>query len=97
MYEVEERSIHRLLGYAELLQVEAELVSGTGIDNASLFSEANSKDRVIPGGLRLLLQVDSDEPAGLSWGDAGRLFYLIHEADLVSAQFGRSRLFVQSH
>lgn len=45
----------------------------------------------------LFLQVDSDPRFDLDWGDNGRLFILIPEADLAKGDFSRCRAVVQSH
>jgi len=36
---------------------------------------------------RLLAQIDSDENAGVEWGDRGRLYFWIREADLERRDF----------
>lgn len=36
---------------------------------------------------RLLLQLDSDHDAGMSWGDGGVLYFWIHEEDLAKGDF----------
>ena len=36
---------------------------------------------------RLLLQLDSDEALGFTWGDAGRLYFWIREEDLLRSHF----------
>lgn len=44
---------------------------------------------------RLLLQVPSVEPAGMMWGDAGSLYYWIHEDDLRARRFDRAWMILQ--
>ena len=44
---------------------------------------------------RLLLQVPSVESAGMMWGDAGCLYYWIHEDDLKGQRFDRSWMILQ--
>ncbi|GAA3885083.1 YwqG family protein [Streptomyces sedi] len=46
---------------------------------------------------RLLLQLDTDEALGWSWGDAGRLYFGITERDLAARDFGRVWVTGQSH
>jgi uncharacterized protein YwqG len=46
---------------------------------------------------RLLLQLDSEEPLGLLWGDVGRIFLMIHRDDLVAAKFDRVELNLQCY
>lgn len=69
---------HQLLGYPGLLQ------------NNDLEMDA-AREHELPGGptaWRLLLQLDSDDTR--MWGtDTGRLYLLIHEADLVAGDFSR--------
>ena len=36
---------------------------------------------------RLLFQVDSEDAAGMMWGDVGRLYYWIRDSDLRSSNF----------
>lgn len=46
---------------------------------------------------RLLLQVDTDEDAGMMWCDVGRLFYWIREQDARAGDFSKIWLILQSH
>lgn len=50
-----------------------------------------------PDGTRLLLQVDSEERAGMMWGDAGRIYFWIREADLRARNFDGVRVDSQCH
>lgn len=45
----------------------------------------------------LLLQLDSDRRLDMSWGDGGRLYILIPEADLAKGDFTRCRCLTQCH
>lgn len=45
----------------------------------------------------LLLQVDSDDAARMTWGDAGRLYYLIQSGDLQATNFQATSCVLQSH
>ncbi|MDQ3090683.1 MAG: YwqG family protein [Actinomycetota bacterium] len=47
--------------------------------------------------LCLLLQVDSDEAAGMMLGDVGRLYLWIHRDDLAARRFDRATLEFQAH
>ena len=49
------------------------------------------------GDALVLLQVDSDDDARMMWGDAGRLYHLIHPEDLRARTFQASRCELQSH
>lgn len=44
-------------------------------------------ERSLASGSRLLLQVDSEERAGMMWGDCGRLYYWIRPGDLRALRF----------
>jgi len=46
---------------------------------------------------RLLLQFDTDSDLDVMWGDAGRLFFGLHEDDLRAARFERSVLVSQCY
>ncbi|MEM9379495.1 MAG: YwqG family protein [Planctomycetota bacterium] len=51
-------------------------------------------------GERLLLQIDSDsgkDGPGWMWGDAGTLYFLIHDADLGAGRFSLARLVLQCY
>jgi uncharacterized protein YwqG len=96
-------SSHKLLGYADPIQnameLECQLVT-QGIDCASPkgYDDPRAK-QLAPGAAdwRLLLQVDSDEKASMMWGDLGRVYYWIREADLRAARFDRTWTIFQCH
>jgi uncharacterized protein YwqG len=44
---------------------------------------------------RLLLQLDTDETAGMMWGDTGRLYYWIREQDARAGDFSRTWTILQ--
>lgn len=46
---------------------------------------------------RLLLQLDTDDHVGWSWGDVGRLYFLIRADDLGGRRFDRAVALQQSH
>jgi uncharacterized protein YwqG len=46
---------------------------------------------------RLLLQLDSDDDAGMMWGDIGRLYFWIHEKDALAGDFSKIWVILQSH
>lgn len=43
----------------------------------------------------LLLQVDSEDKAGMMWGDVGRIYFLIHKTDLANRKFNKTWLIFQ--
>ena len=88
---------HRLLGNPDTLQddmrLQCQLVSHgiTEIQDprvAQLAQDAMD--------WQLLLQIDSDEHAGMRWANNGMLYYWINKADLQAAQFDRTWLVLQS-
>jgi uncharacterized protein YwqG len=84
---------HRILGHSENIQGdmrwEAQLVmNGLYCGDSSGYNdprreelEKNSDDWI------LLLQLDSDEKAGLLWSDVGMLYYWIRKQDLAARNF----------
>ncbi|ADI07524.1 hypothetical protein SBI_04404 [Streptomyces bingchenggensis BCW-1] len=46
---------------------------------------------------RLLLQIASDDEAGMLWGDAGALYWLIDPEDLAAGRFDQARFTWQCH
>lgn len=48
------------------------------------------------GEWKLLLQLDSDERAGMMWSDVGTLYFMIREADARAGDFSRAWLILQS-
>ncbi|MDZ4053536.1 MAG: DUF1963 domain-containing protein, partial [Phenylobacterium sp.] len=46
---------------------------------------------------RLLLQVDTDAELKTKWGDGGRLYYWIREADARAGDFSKIQMVGQSH
>jgi len=46
---------------------------------------------------RLLLQVDSEDAAGMMWGDGGSLYYWINERDLAAQDFSRTWMILQCY
>jgi uncharacterized protein YwqG len=45
----------------------------------------------------LLLQIDSDDAIGWTWGDAGRLYFWIRKQDLAARRFDRVWTILQCH
>jgi uncharacterized protein YwqG len=87
-------SLHHLMGHSENMQgdmqMECQLASnGIYVGDASGYK--SEKGRALASGARdwrLLLQLDSDEIGpGWMWGDAGRIYYWIRQADLAAGDF----------
>ncbi|HVT11206.1 MAG TPA: YwqG family protein [Fimbriimonadaceae bacterium] len=86
---------HQMLGFPQPIQndpfeecqVEANALNVAGrkgvLDPAWPSLQEGVKD------WRLLLQVDSDEDAGMMWGDVGMLYFCIRERDLEMARFDK--------
>ncbi|MUG66867.1 DUF1963 domain-containing protein [Paenibacillus campinasensis] len=86
--------LHRLMGHPDQIQGDMQLHCQT------LYEQHGWSGRDTPGmpeqkaqaalKWRLLLQIDSEEDkTGISWGDAGRIYFWIHEDDLASLCFDR--------
>jgi hypothetical protein len=93
--------LHRMGGHPEPVQgdpkLEAQLAS-RGLDCGSPGGYERGKELGLWAGAtnwKLLLQVDSDESAGMLWGDAGCLYFLIREQDLAQAKFDKVWLILQ--
>ncbi|GCF06969.1 YwqG family protein [Dictyobacter arantiisoli] len=88
---------HRIFGYPDTLQddmrVQCQLMTN-GITDANdpraaqLSKGAND--------WQLLLQIDSDEAAGMQWANSGMLFYWIKLSDLQAHKFDHTWLVLQS-
>ncbi len=91
-------SIHnRLLGNPETLQddmrSQCQLVSNGVTDVHDPKAAALEKDALE---WQLLLQVDSDEHAGMRWASTGLIYYWVKKADLRNRHFDASWLVLQS-
>ncbi len=87
------RSTHRIGGHADEIQgdvrLEAQLVSN-GIYCGDGGGYAKGRKLGLDAGAvdwRTLLQVDSEERSGMMWGDAGRLYFMIHKDHLKRRRF----------
>ena len=96
-----EAVIHRLLGHPDPvqgdMQLECQLASnGIYCGNASGYHDPRVP-ALRPGAAhwRLLLQIDSDDAAGMMWGDVGRIYYWMHTEDLAARRFDRAWLILQ--
>lgn len=88
---------HRMLGFADAIQddmrLACQLVSH-GVTDASDPRAATLSEGSI--NWLLLLQVDSDDQAGMEWENNGMLYYWIQRTDLHAHNFGASWLFLES-
>jgi uncharacterized protein YwqG len=84
--------IHRLLGHPDPIQGDMQLecqMASNGIYCGGSDREDPREAALRPGAAswRLLLQIDSEEDAGMMWGDVGRLYYWMHRDDLAARRF----------
>ena len=93
--------LHRMGGHADEIQgplgLEAQLVSN-GIYCGDAKGYQEGRKRGLDSGSadwRLLLQLDSEEKAGMMWGDMGRLYFMIHKDDLRDRRFEKVWLILQ--
>jgi uncharacterized protein YwqG len=95
------RPHHKLLGHAEQwqgdMQLDCQLVSNGLSVGAPDWHAGPRRDALEPGvsDWRLLLQVDTDDNAGMQWGDLGSLYYWIKGSSLESRSFEDAWLFLQ--
>jgi len=94
---------HKLLGHAQTIQGAMELECALTTNGIYTGDGRGYKDRRAAKlaqsqyDWRLLLQIDTDDSAGMTWGDAGRIYYWIREQDLLARRFDRSWLVLQSY
>lgn len=93
--------IHRLRGHPQPIQgdmqLECQLVSN-GLYCGDSTGYADPRAEVLsPGALdwRLLLQIDSDDDAGMMWGDAGMIYFWMREEDLAARAWDACWLVLQ--
>jgi uncharacterized protein YwqG len=98
---IDPRPHHKLLGHAEQwqgdMQLDCQLVSN-GISVGAPDWHASPRRDALEAGAsewKLLLQVDTDENAGMQWGDLGSLYYWIKRSSLESRSFEDVWLFLQ--
>lgn len=91
---------HIMGGYCSAVQdhdmpLQCQLVSnGTAYDGPEAFK------RALASGAqewRLLLQLGSEEKAGMQWADSGMLYFWIREDDLVQRRFDKVWMILQSY
>ncbi|MDQ6927325.1 MAG: DUF1963 domain-containing protein [Actinomycetota bacterium] len=95
---------HRLLGYEQPVQhghIQARLcqLASNGVEpyGAPVDPEVTQHLEAGIGDWRLLAQFDSDNAAGMMWGDMGRIYYWIRREDLAARRFDDVWLIAQSH
>jgi uncharacterized protein YwqG len=94
-------AVHRLLGHPDQIQgdmmLECQLASsGIYVGNSKGYqSDAAQRVRTGANEWRLLLQIDSDERSKMMWGDVGRIYYWVRDADLRARSWERVWLCLQ--
>jgi uncharacterized protein YwqG len=94
---------HQVSGYpgpiqGDGMELEAQLASN-GIYMGGPDSYSDERIAALEPGAadwRLLLQVDSDDSAGIMWGDTGTLYVWVREQDARAGDFSRVWMIVQS-
>jgi len=93
VFNTEEDTIHKMLGHPDPIQgdmqTECQLASNGLYCGDGTGHEDPRAETLRPGATewQLLLQVDSDDAAGMMWADVGRLYYWIKAADLRLRKF----------
>ena len=85
---------HRVLGHPFIIQnddifLDCQLASNdVYAGNPESLATARARE-LAPGaeGWQLLLQVSSDDNAGMMWGDGGMVYFCIRRQDLVTGEF----------
>lgn len=91
---------HRMGGYPDPIQedpkLEIQLFTHGLLGDSDGYKKAKELG-LYPGARdwQLLLQVDSEEDAGMMWGDVGILYFLIHPQDLASRNFENVQFVLQ--
>ncbi len=96
--------IHQVGGYplpvqGDGMELECQLVT-SGVYAGDSSGYAKSKvEAAKPGSAdwRLLLQLDTDDDAGMTWGDIGRLYFWIREQDARAGDFSKTWTILQSY
>jgi uncharacterized protein YwqG len=91
--------MHHLLGYPQCIQ-NCDMEN----DCEAIYQNTNNdKSEISTGGESgceneewvLLLQLDSDDDAGMMWGDAGMLYFWIRKCDLLNKKFENTWMILQ--
>lgn len=97
----EGEACHQILGHPQPIQgdmqLECQLVSnGLYCGNSTGYNDPRAKG-LAKGAedWKLLFQLDSDDKAGMMWGDVGRLYFWMRQEDLNNRDFGKSWMVLQ--
>lgn len=96
--------LHQVAGYPCQIQGEMQLecqLASNGVDCGDEDGGENDpRAKALASGAndwRLLLQIDSDDAAGMMWGDAGMLYFWIKEDDLNNRRFENAWMILQCY
>lgn len=98
LFKVRGRQITQVLGNPHPIQYEVEYDAQVNSHNLSYGPADGDARAALERDMydwRLLLQVDSDEQLGATWGDVGRLYYMIRKDDLAARRFEACWLIMQ--
>jgi uncharacterized protein YwqG len=94
---------HRLLGHPQVIQNEMQtecalVTHGLYTGDSTGYRDPRAAEfRKGAADWLLLLQIDSDDGAGMMWGDAGRLYFWIRRQDLADRRFDQAWLILQCY
>lgn len=96
-----DETAHRVLGHPDPIQGDMQLECQLASNGIYVGGPDGYTDPRVPSlksgatDWRLLFQVDSEDAAGMMWGDVGRLYYWIRDADLKSSKFDDGWMILQ--
>lgn len=100
----DEAPLHQVAGYPCQIQddmrLECQLASNGIYCGDEDGGENDPRAKALAPGAndwRLLLQIDSDDAAGMMWGDAGMLYFWIKEDDLKNRRFENAWMILQCY
>ncbi len=91
--------IHRLLGHPD--QMQNDMLRVAQLASHGVYCGGTTDDPRVgelePGATdwELLLQIDSDDNAGMTWGDLGRIYYLVNSEHLRNGDFDAAWMILQ--
>ena len=94
---------HQFLGWPHPVQGEMELecqLVTNGLYTGDATGYKDPRRKILESGAAdwtLLLQVDSDDKAGMMWGDLGMLYFWIRRQDLAACSFDKAWTILQCH
>lgn len=98
-----DKSVHKLFGYPDQIQGDMQTECQLAYHGLYVGDETGYKDprarelSARAAQWKLLLQIDTDDAAGMMWGDVGRIYYWIRAGDLAERNFHNSWLILQCY